>query len=488
MISRIPEEAVNHFAPPSTFGLLPRGLTLSYQSLLSIAAGVDAVILIVASVLGSDGYQYFLTGELTPVDGALGVGMTAGILFVVFARSRGLYQLQAVLDPVQHLKAIALILAVTLLALINILFLLKVGASFSRGSMILFAALAFALVPAGRFLVARAASFYIQRGAIGGRRVVTIGEQPEFARLGHSEFLEFGIDEIARVGLSLDDAGVGLGESGRAQVARAINLARERRAAEFVLVVPWKRERVLAEVSDLLRVSPLPVKLFPDHTIRNIVRQGDFALDRYPAIEIQRAPLTRWERARKRALDLLVGLTAMIVLSPLLLLVAMAIKLDSPGPVIFRQRRCGFDNREFVILKFRTMTVLDDGDQVVQARRGDPRITVLGRLLRRTSIDELPQLINVIRGDMSLVGPRPHAMAHDDVYKAQISSYALRHHVKPGLTGAAQIAGLRGETLRLAQMERRVRRDLWYINNWSLMLDLKILARTCVALLRHEAY
>jgi undecaprenyl-phosphate galactose phosphotransferase/putative colanic acid biosynthesis UDP-glucose lipid carrier transferase len=190
----------------------------------------------------------------------------------------------------------------------------------------------------------------------------------------------------------------------------------------------------------------------------------------------------------KRASDVVLAAGALVVLSPLLLATAILIKLDSRGPVVFRQRRCGFDDREFVIFKFRTMTVLEDGDRIVQTQRDDERVTRIGRILRRASIDELPQLFNVLRGDMSLVGPRPHAIAHDDQYKAAIDNYALRHHVKPGLTGAAQVAGLRGETRDLALMERRVERDLWYINNWSLTLDLKIMAQTCVALLRDDAY
>jgi lipopolysaccharide/colanic/teichoic acid biosynthesis glycosyltransferase len=131
---------------------------------------------------------------------------------------------------------------------------------------------------------------------------------------------------------------------------------------------------------------------------------------------------------------------------------------------------------------------LEDGDSIVQAKPDDARVTRIGKFLRRSSLDELPQLINVVRGDMSLVGPRPHAIAHDDEYKARINNYALRHNVKPGLTGAAQVMGLRGETQRLSEMERRVERDLWYIDNWSLTLDLKLIAKTCVTLFRFEAY
>lgn len=141
-----------------------------------------------------------------------------------------------------------------------------------------------------------------------------------------------------------------------------------------------------------------------------------------------------------------------------------------------------------MIYKFRTMYVVEDGDRIVQATRNDSRVTPLGRLLRRASIDELPQLFNVLRGDMSIVGPRPHALAHDEEYKAKIGDYALRHHVKPGLTGAAQVAGLRGETRTLSAMEDRIQKDLWYIDNWSVMLDMKIMLQTFVELLRREAY
>jgi undecaprenyl-phosphate galactose phosphotransferase/putative colanic acid biosynthesis UDP-glucose lipid carrier transferase len=229
--------------------------------------------------------------------------------------------------------------------------------------------------------------------------------------------------------------------------------------------------------------------LYPDQKIRDVFRQqAERCFDQRFAVTVQRAPLSGRERAVKRATDFVVATTALVALAPFLLAISLAIRLDSRGPVIFRQRRCGFDNREFVIFKFRTMTVLEDGGSIVQARPDDARVTRIGKFLRRTSIDELPQLLNVIRGDMSLVGPRPHAIAHDDEFKARIGNYALRHHVKPGLTGAAQVIGLRGETQRLSQMEQRVERDLWYINNWSLTLDLKLMAMTCLALLRFDAY
>ena len=177
------------------------------------------------------------------------------------------------------------------------------------------------------------------------------------------------------------------------------------------------------------------------------------------------------ERAVKRALDFVCAAIAIVFLSPLFLLIAIAIKLDSKGPVIFKQRRNGFNSKQFVIYKFRSMTVLEDGAVIAQARKNDRRVTRVGQILRRSSMDELPQLFNVLKGDMSLVGPRPHALAHDNEYKVLIAKYAFRHHVKPGMTGWAQVNGLRGETGRLEQMVDRVKLDLWYVNHWSLGLD-----------------
>jgi len=174
----------------------------------------------------------------------------------------------------------------------------------------------------------------------------------------------------------------------------------------------------------------------------------------------------------------------LVALAPLFAAVAILIKLESAGPLIFHQHRKGFNGQEFTIFKFRTMKVLENGRVIPQARRNDTRVTRIGRILRATSIDELPQLINVLRGHMSLVGPRPHAVAHDDGYIKLIANYAYRQHVKPGLTGWAQVNGLRGETSRIELMERRVNCDLWYIRNWSFWLDLKILVLTCFELVR----
>jgi putative colanic acid biosynthesis UDP-glucose lipid carrier transferase len=203
-----------------------------------------------------------------------------------------------------------------------------------------------------------------------------------------------------------------------------------------------------------------------------------------PPGEDERIGATAIARSLKRGLDLLVALPLLVLLAPLLAVVALAVRLDSAGPALFRQRRLGRNGGVFRILKFRTLHVVEDGDQIRQVTKDDPRLTRIGSFLRRTSIDELPQLINVVRGEMSLVGPRPHALAHDRYYTARIQNYALRQIVKPGITGWAQVHGFRGETATLEEMRRRIDFDVWYATRADLLLDLRILLATPRALLR----
>ncbi|GJE57693.1 MULTISPECIES: exopolysaccharide biosynthesis polyprenyl glycosylphosphotransferase [Methylobacterium] len=186
---------------------------------------------------------------------------------------------------------------------------------------------------------------------------------------------------------------------------------------------------------------------------------------------------------RKRALDILFSGLAIFFLLPLLCLIAISVKASSRGPVIFKQERQGFEGKKFSILKFRSMKIVPDQDDVRQAVKNDPRVTQVGRWLRKTSLDELPQLFNVLRGDMSIVGPRPHAVVHDEYYLSRVVGYARRHRVKPGITGWAQIRGARGETPRIEDMKNRVEHDIWYIENWSFSLDTLIIFSTfrCLA-------
>jgi putative colanic acid biosynthesis UDP-glucose lipid carrier transferase len=208
-----------------------------------------------------------------------------------------------------------------------------------------------------------------------------------------------------------------------------------------------------------------------------------------PVVGICETPFTGTNEMVKRMSDVVLAALILVLISPLLLAIAIGVKRSSPGPILFRQRRYGLDGRKIVVYKFRTMTVAEDGDVVRQATRNDSRITRFGAFLRRTSLDELPQFINVLQGRMSVVGPRPHAVAHNEMYRKLIRGYMIRHKVKPGISGLAQVNGLRGETDTVDKMKARIDYDLAYLSSWSLLLDLQIILKTVVVVLgKQNAY
>ena len=244
------------------------------------------------------------------------------------------------------------------------------------------------------------------------------------------------------------------------------------------LALPPRPQAVVGKVVDDLDDSTASIYLVPDvFNFRSLQASRGPAED-FAVIALRENPFAGMAGAWKRAEDLVLASLILLLISPLLAAVAAAVKLTSPGPVIFRQRRYGLDGRVFRVLKFRTMSVCEDGDGFVQARRGDARVTRLGAFLRRTNLDELPQFFNVLQGHMSIVGPRPHPTALDERYRELIKGYMLRHRVRPGITGLAQVNGFRGETDTLEKMAGRVRYDLEYIKGWSLLLDLRIILQT----------
>jgi Undecaprenyl-phosphate glucose phosphotransferase len=225
-----------------------------------------------------------------------------------------------------------------------------------------------------------------------------------------------------------------------------------------------------------LRIRLLPIGMTPFMQRSRVIETGQF-----PTLEISTQPFSLFDRFLKRAFDLAVAIPALVLFSPLLLLVAIAIKLDSSGSVLFQQIRHGLNNEPIEVLKFRTMKMQKAQGQFQQTMKDDPRVTRIGRLLRRTNIDELPQLFNVLRGEMSIVGPRPHATVHNDMYANQIKMMYRRHNVKPGITGWAQVNGLRGATDTCDKMRRRIEYDLYYVDHWSIFFDIKILLMTILS-------
>jgi putative colanic acid biosynthesis UDP-glucose lipid carrier transferase len=252
---------------------------------------------------------------------------------------------------------------------------------------------------------------------------------------------------------------------------------------------PISAQPRIRRLLDDLQDTTASVYFLPDIYVFDLMQARFDNVGGMPVIAICETPFTGFNSMIKRASDIVLAAIIQIMLLPIMLVIAMAVKINSPGPVIFRQRRYGLYGEEIIVYKFRSMTVAEDGAAVVQARKNDQRLTKVGAFLRKTSLDELPQFLNVLQGRMSIVGPRPHAVAHNEQYRKLIKGYMLRHKAKPGITGWAQVNGFRGETETLDKMEARIRYDLDYLRNWSFWLDLWIIVKTVkVVFVRQNAY
>ena len=253
----------------------------------------------------------------------------------------------------------------------------------------------------------------------------------------------------------------------------------------FIAISPGQVARVRELVHELGDTTA-SIYFVPDMSGFDMIQQRASDILGMPVVAMCETPFHGYRGLIKRLMDVTIAMGALVVLAPLLLAIGIAVRRSSPGPILFRQRRYGLDGREIQVFKFRTMTVCENGERVTQASRNDSRVTPVGRHLRRWSLDELPQLINVLQGTMSIVGPRPHAVAHNEEYRKLIKRYMVRHKVLPGITGLAQVRGCRGETARVEEMEARVLFDLEYMRRWSPMLDLEIILATAIAVVRTD--
>lgn len=451
---------------------------VKYESVEAIAICIDVATIALACVCASVIYE----GFRLDLGQALGSAALVSTLFSLLLKSQGLYRPTELTMLRRQIKLIVASWIAVFLLLSAIVFTLKIGSQLSRGTSLLFAGLGLVALLANRAIVKDLLTRGLAERRFSGRKVVLIAdpEQVYEPALNH---------KLAAVGF--DIAGIftlppaGLSPSLRESLSGDVISHISGSDIEEVIVVTdpnrWPELRTLA--ADL-RVLPFPITLLPVGPGSEILHRPRRDLGDTVCVELQRGPLSEMEHAAKRCIDVIGAGVGLIVLSPLLIAVAIAIKLDSKGPVLFRQHRLGFNGRSFRICKFRTMSVQEDGFSAVQATCLDHRVTRIGRWLRRTSIDELPQLINVLGGSMSLVGPRPHAVAHDDQFDTVVRNYAFRRRVKPGLTGLAQVRGCRGPTPTMDHIERRVEHDLWYIDNWCLRLDLAILLQTPLEVLR----
>jgi putative colanic acid biosynthesis UDP-glucose lipid carrier transferase len=259
---------------------------------------------------------------------------------------------------------------------------------------------------------------------------------------------------------------------------------KRQRVSEVYITLPVTSDARIARLVNELRDTTASVYFVPDTLPFDAIQARVAQVGGIPLIAVLETPFYGVNAVLKRAADVVVAGAALVLLWPLMLAIAAAIKFESPGPVLFRQRRYGLAGEEFLVFKFRSMTVCEDGGHIEQARQGDARVTRLGAFLRRYSLDELPQLLNVLEGSMSVVGPRPHAVAHNEQYRRLIQGYMIRHKVKPGITGWAQVNGLRGETQSVERMRRRIEHDIEYMRHWSMALDFRIMLRTALVVLK----
>ena len=252
------------------------------------------------------------------------------------------------------------------------------------------------------------------------------------------------------------------------------------------IALPIRHVKRVMNLLDDLRDTTASIYYVPDVFVFDLIQARSGEIHGIPVVAMCETPFYGYRGVTKRLTDIALSVVILLLFLPLLLLIAVLVKVSSPGPVIFKQRRYGLDGQEIAVYKFRTMSVTEDGDEVRQASKSDSRITRIGGILRRASLDELPQLINVLQGRMSLVGPRPHAVAHNEEYRKLIKGYMVRHKVLPGITGLAQVNGCRGETSQLEEMEARVNYDLDYLRRWTPMLDIKIILLTAVRIFRDD--
>ena len=459
-------------------------------SFVEVGVSVADILLIVATGPICSWFYHWVTGINGRVAPYAGVGVIMAANFVAVMMARRNYRLKRLVLFATQARETILVWSGTYGLLAVVAFTMKISSDFSRGAVILFFAGGLAALLSLRRFVADLLLSSLANESFAQKKIIVIAEQGQSLASGPlKELCRYGYNPVKTCEISREEIGWPGVSTLRAKLADLIQVARIEAIEDIFIVFRWDHHRTIDEILDALAVLPVSVHLVPDESAARYLHYPIANIGDASTAVLRRPPLTRVEQVAKRFFDLVLATAALLTLLPLMSIAALLIKLDSRGPIFFLQRRDGFNGQTFEIFKFRTMHVLDQGPIVIQATRNDPRVTRFGRWLRRSSIDELPQLLNVLKGDMSLVGPRPHAIAHNSEYEKLIANYAFRHHVKPGLTGWAQVNGYRGETREVEQMKRRVEHDLWYVDNWSPQLDLKIVLRTVrVALLQNGAY
>ncbi|MGA3309293.1 MAG: undecaprenyl-phosphate glucose phosphotransferase [Xanthobacteraceae bacterium] len=470
---------------PQTSRVLRAWAVLSRGTFSGAIFLTDVALIVAMSCLTGIAYHLVAYGDPGNISSFVRVGVLAASIFAISNLFRREYRLPNFFAFKPHGRRTIQLWNVTLICLLMLGFLAQISVEYSRGWIVLFYVATLAALIVLRYVIVRITALARASGLLSAQRIFLLGTGAHVgAFVNRYEPWTLGInivgcrfltpvvatapDELRRAMLDRD-------------LAEAVASVRSLAPDAIFVLLPWSATATIERCAETFLALPVEIHLGPEQVLHKFDEVKLSTLGPVASLQLTRRPLSRLEVIQKRLFDLVFAAAALILATPLLILVAVLIKIDSPGPIFFVQRRFGFNQQPFRIIKFRTMRTLDDGAVIAQARPGDPRLTGVGRWLRRWNIDEIPQLFNVLTGDMSLVGPRPHALSHDREYERRISLYARRHNVKPGITGWAQIHGLRGETDTEEKMRKRVEHDLFYIDNWSFWLDLKVIARTVLS-------
>lgn len=442
-------------------------VTIALAEFLSVAIGALMAI----------GYHAAVNATAHLTELYIAAAIFVGASEISISTAFGQFRLIQQPTPHRYLGAglMSVILAFVLLA--SLLYLGQVPAIYSPTALILQM-----LLCATAVLVCRSTAYArfrtaVSRGVIQGRRIVLIGRQKHFDDyIRQLRFSGAGI-QIVCCQIPPRNPDGQLCTTADSIAAALVAQCRSLEADDVVLLADEARQHELSHITTSFMEIPAAVYAIPRRSLRWWAHAHLAEVAGVVAFGLSAPPLSPVALAVKRGFDIVLATIALLILSPLMLLISLAIKLDSRGPVLFVQTRHGYNNQPIRVLKFRSMRVSRDAS-FVQAKKRDPRITRLGRMLRLTGIDELPQLLNILRGDMSIVGPRPHAISHNEMFVPHIKLFSRRHNVKPGLTGWAQVNGYRGETDTIEKMVRRIECDLYYVDNWSLWFDLQIIVLT----------
>ena len=478
-----------NFVPPhvrfesSTSLAARRRATINAPTFGILACLFEFCVVVALALLTGVLYHLTAYGGVGNTASYLHVGVLGAMVYTITNTARRDYRLGNFLGGKVHTRRILMHWHGTLLCLLAIGFLAQTSTIYSRAWIALFYVCGLLTLVPLRRLLTRATLYASRNGIVSAKKIFIVGAEQRI-----TEFLQryrpsqLGVEVAGCCFLPLLPGR--LSAAGSAVLTRELDYAliqaREANPDAIVLLAPWTATDAVKQTAEKFGVLPAELHLGPDRMLEEFTNAELLRLGPISTLQLVAAPMGTLQWLTKRLLDIVIASVVLVALAPLFAVVACLIKLDGRGPVFFRQRRYGYNQRTFWIAKFRSMRVMEDGLDLRQVTRDDKRVTTLGRWLRRWNIDELPQLINVIKGDMSLVGPRPHALTHNLEYEKKIRLYARRHNVKPGIAGWAQVHGFRGET-DATRMRKRVEYDLYYIEHWSLWLDIQILARTVMS-------